>query len=110
MANRAPLEGFSDFQRPLHPPALAGGLGQGSAQASEALRQLAAAGVLSGHAEKISARLDDGLLAAAARKFGTENVTQVLQAALAVFVAPDPFVAWFFSGDDKLPDDFEPAV
>jgi hypothetical protein len=65
---------------------------------------------LSGHAEKISARLDDGLLCAAARKLGTENITQVLQAALALFVAPDPFVTWFVSRDDRLPDDFEPAV
>ncbi|MBV8457795.1 MAG: hypothetical protein JO122_14395 [Acetobacteraceae bacterium] len=66
--------------------------------------------MLSGHAEKISARIDDGLLAAAARKLGTENITQVLQAALAVFVAPDPFVTWFCAEADKLPQDFEPAI
>ena len=77
---------------------------------AEALRQLAATGVLCGHAEKISARIDDSLLAAASRRLGTENIAQVMQAALAVFVAPDPFVTWFVSGDDKLPDDFEPAL
>lgn len=109
MTTRGP-HGFSDVQRPFHPSAPAGRLGPGSAQAAEALRQLAAAGVLSGHAEKISARIDDGLLGAAARKLGTENITQVLQAALAVFAAPDPFVTWFVSSNDRLPQDFEPAI
>jgi hypothetical protein len=101
---------FSDFQSPLRAPATAGAFGPGSAQAAEALRQLSGAGVLSGHAEKISARIDDGLLAAAARRLGTENITQVLQAALAVFVAPDPFVTWFCTETHKLPHDFEPAI
>jgi hypothetical protein len=109
MTTRAPLQ-FSDFQSPLRAQATSGALGPGGVQAAEALRQLSGAGVLSGHAEKISARIDDGLLAAAAHKLGTENITQVLQAALAVFVAPDPFVTWFCTETDKLPHDFEPAI
>jgi hypothetical protein len=109
MTMRGPFQ-FSDVQRALHPPASGDATGPAGAQAAEALRQLAGAGVLSGHAEKISARIDDGLLAAAARKLGTENITQVLQAALAVFVAPDPFVIWFCTEANKLPHDFEPAI
>ena len=76
-------------------------------QAGEALRRLEAGGVLTGQADKVSARIDHGLLAAAARKVGSTNTTEVVQAALAAFVAPDPFVAWFLSDKDRLPDDFE---
>jgi len=79
-------------------------------QADEALRRLEAGGVLTGQAGKVSARIDHGLLAAAARKVGSTNTTEVVQAALAAFVAPDPFVAWFLSGKDRLPDDFELAL
>jgi len=79
-------------------------------QISEALRQLGAGGVLTGQAKKVSARIDHGLLAAAARKVGSDNTTEVLQAALAAFVTPDPFVAWFLSDKDRLPADFERAL
>ena len=68
---------------------------------------LAASGVLIGRSDKVSARLDQGLLAAAARKLGTRNTTEVVQAALA---APDPFVEWLLSDKDRLPADFELAV
>lgn len=81
-----------------------------AAQVTEAFRRLAANGVITGHAEKISARIDHGLLAAAARKLGSDNTTQVLQAALAAFVAADPFVTWLLSDQDLLPADFELAV
>ena len=79
-------------------------------QVSRALARLRADGVFSGHADKVSARIDQGLLIAAARKMGSDNTTEVVQAALAAFVASDPFVAWFLSGQDKLPDDFELAI
>ena len=79
-------------------------------QASEALRRLRDGGVLTGQADRVSARIDHGLLAAAARKVGSTNTTEVVQAALAALVAPDPFVAWFLSGEDRLPDDFELAL
>jgi hypothetical protein len=81
-----------------------------AAQAAVALQNLAARGVLTGCADKVSARLDQGLLAAAARKLGTSNTTEVMQAALAAFVAPDPFVEWFLSDKDRLPADFELAI
>jgi hypothetical protein len=76
-------------------------------QASEAFRRLEAGGVLIGQADRVSARIDHGLLAAAARKVGSSNTTDIVQAALAAFVAPDPFVAWFLSDEDRLPADFE---
>lgn len=81
-----------------------------AAQALEALRQLRADGVLTGEAEKVSARIDRGLLAAAARKLGSDNTTAVVQAALAAYVAPDPFVEWLLSDRDRLPPDFEVAI
>ena len=81
-----------------------------AAQAAEALQRLEASGILTGRADKVSARLDHGLLAAAARKLGTSNTTEVMQAALAAFVAPDPFVEWLLSDKDRLPADFELAI
>ncbi len=81
-----------------------------AARIAAAFRTLEAMGVLTGRAEKISARIDRGLLAAAARKVGSDNTTEVMQAALAAFVAPDPFVEWFLSDKDRLPADFELAI
>jgi hypothetical protein len=81
-----------------------------AAQAAAALRELAASGVLTGRADKVSARIDCGLLKAAARKIGSTNTTEVVQAALAAFVAPDPFVEWLLSDKDRLPADFELAI
>jgi hypothetical protein len=81
-----------------------------AAQTAAALRMLAANGVLAGHAHKVSARIDHGLLQAAARKLGSTNTTEVVQAALAAFVAPDPFVEWLLSDKDRLPADFELAI
>ena len=74
------------------------------------MQRLAASGVLTGRADKVSARLDRGLLQAAARKIGSTNTTEVVQAALAAFVAPDPFVEWLLSDKDRLPADFELAI
>lgn len=74
------------------------------------MRALEARGVLTGRAQKVSARIDPGLLAAAAKKLGSNNTTEVVQVALAAFVAPDPFVAWFLSDKDRLPADFELAI
>jgi len=76
----------------------------------EALCRLKARGILTGQADKISARIDHGLLAAAERKLGSRNTTEIVQAALAAFVAPDPFVEWFLSDKDRLPADFELAI
>jgi hypothetical protein len=90
------------------PPKPAGKLA--ATQAAEALQRLQASGVLTGRADKVSARIDHGLLQAAARKVGSTNTTEVVQAALAAFVAPDPFVEWLLSDKDRLPADFELAI
>ncbi|HTW70519.1 MAG TPA: hypothetical protein VME47_11565 [Acetobacteraceae bacterium] len=95
-------------RRPSAHPKPAGKLA--AAQAIAALHTLQASGVLTGHADKVSARLDHGLLQAAARKIGSNNTTEVMQAALAAFVAPDPFVEWLLSDRDRLPADFELAI
>ncbi|SRR6266849_5325860 len=82
-----------------------------AAQVATILRALKAKGVLTGRADKLSARIDHGLLAAAAHKLGSQNMTEVVQAALAAFVAPsDPFVEWLLSDKDRLPADFERAI
>jgi hypothetical protein len=81
-----------------------------AAQTQDVFRRLEARGILSGHADKISARIDHGLLTAAARKAGSSNTTEIVEAALAAFVAPDPFVLWFLSDKDQLPADFELAI
>jgi hypothetical protein len=80
------------------------------AQVAGAFRVLEKAGVLTGHADKVSARIDRGLLTAAMRKLGSDNTSYVLQAALAAFVGRDPFVEWFLSDRDRLPADFELAI
>ena len=100
-ASRAPTTRRHTQKPPIPASKLA------AAQVAEALQRLAASGVLTGRSDKVSARLDQGLLAAAARKLGTRNTTEVVQAALA---APDPFVEWLLSDKDRLPADFELAV
>jgi len=40
----------------------------------------------------------------------SDHTTDDVQAALAAFVAPDPFVVWFLSDKDRLPADFELAI
>jgi hypothetical protein len=81
-----------------------------AAQTAAALRNLKESGVLTGQADKVSARIDHGLLTAAARKIGSNNTTEVVEAALAAFVAPDPFVEWLLSDRDRLPADFELGI
>jgi hypothetical protein len=79
-------------------------------QAAEALRRLQDDGVLTGRTDKISARIDEGLMEAAARKLATDNTTEIVEAALALFTAQDPFVEWLLSDRDRLPADFELAI
>lgn len=81
-----------------------------AADISAAFRKLQEMGILTGRTDKVSARIDHGLLAAAARKVGSKNTTEIIQAALAALVAPDPFVEWFLSDMDRLPADFELAI
>jgi hypothetical protein len=68
-----------------------------------------AAGVRS---TKISVRIDPGVFAAAAKELGLpeSDVSDVVNAALAVVAAPDRFKAWLRDPGDPLPDDFERAI
>ena len=68
--------------------------------------------VAGGRSEKISARVDPGVLGAAAERLGLDkqDVSDVVNASLAVAAAPDRFKAWLRNTGDTLPDDFELAV
>jgi hypothetical protein len=78
-----------------------------------AFEALAAEGKLAGaRSVKISARVDPGVLAAAAARFGLaeSDVSDVVNASLAVAAAPDRFKAWWNDPGDPLPDDFQLAT
>jgi hypothetical protein len=86
---------------------------RGNPGVARAVAELAAAGKISGvRSEKISARVDPGMLKAAAESLGVRSgeVSDVVNAALAVAAAPDQFKAWLAGTRDTLPDDFELAV
>ena len=76
-----------------------------------ALAELAARGALTGaRSQKVSARVDPGVLAAAAERLGLAHPSDVINASLALAAAPDRFKAWLRSTTDRLSDDFEPAL
>ena len=80
---------------------------------ARALRELAASGKVAGsRSGKISARVDPGVFAAAAMRFGLpeSQVSEVINASLAVAAAPDTFKRWLHSDKEPLPDDFELAI
>jgi len=45
-----------------------------------------------------------------AERFGTDNPTEVVNAALALAAAPNRFRIWLATTNDRLPDDFELPV
>lgn len=80
---------------------------------ARALRELAASGKVAGSCSgKISARVDPGVFAAAAMRFGLSEsqVSEVINASLAVAAVPDTFKQWLHSDKKPLPDDFELAI
>lgn len=86
---------------------------RGAGPIARAMSELAATGKLTGsRSEKISARVDPGVMKAAAERLGLEktDVSDVVNAALALAAAPDRFKAWLGTTEDRLPDDFELAV
>jgi hypothetical protein len=73
-----------------------------------ALSTLAARGKLKGsRTERLSARVDPGLIEAARAKTGLGNDSELVNAALAVLAAPDDFGPWFAAQAGRLPKDFE---
>jgi hypothetical protein len=82
-------------------------------EVQQALDQLAAEGKATGaRSTKISARVDPGIFAAAAARLGLAegDVSDVVNASLAVAAAPDRFKAWLRNSAGTLPDDFELAI
>ncbi len=79
-----------------------------AARVEFALSTLAASGKLKGsRSERLSARVDPGLIKAARTKTGLKNDSELVNAALAVLAAPDDFGPWFAAQSGRLPKDFE---
>jgi hypothetical protein len=79
-----------------------------SARVEFALSTLAASGKLKGaRTERLSARVDPGLIKAARAKTGFDSDSELVNAALAVLAAPDDFGTWFAAQAGRLPKDFE---
>ena len=79
-----------------------------SARVELALSTLAVSGKLTGsRTERLSARVDPGLIRAARTKTGLKNHSELINAALAVLAAPDDFGPWFVAQAGRLPKDFE---
>ena len=79
-----------------------------SARIEFALSTLAASGKLEGsRSERLSARVDPGLIKAARAKTGLGSDSELVNAALAVLAVPDDFGPWFAAQAGRLPKDFE---
>lgn len=108
-APRKPPRGFQDMQDPFGRAALDRLAGR-DPRIARALEELALAGQLTGaQSERISVRVDPGVMTAAAARLGLDrgNISEVVNAALALAAAPDRFKAWLRDTPDTLPDDFE---
>jgi hypothetical protein len=76
-----------------------------------ALDELWLAGAVTGtRSQRISVRVDPGVMRAAAATLGLTNPSDVVNASLAVAAAPDRFKAWWAETRATLPDDFELAI
>lgn len=56
---------------------------------------------------RVSARVDPGILEAAARNLGLTQPSDVVNAAIIAAAAQDPFKAWFLTAAGTLPETFE---
>lgn len=59
---------------------------------------------------RVSARVDPGILAAAARNLSVTQPSDVVNAAIIAAATQDPFKTWFLAAAGTLPEDFELAV
>jgi len=76
-----------------------------------AIAELERSGALAGtRSQKLSTRVDPGLLAAARRRTGLRTDSDLVNAALAVIAAGDDFGAWLVAQAGRLPEDFELAL
>lgn len=76
-----------------------------------ALAELERSGALAGaRSQKLSTRVDPGLIEAARRRTGLRSDSDLINAALAVVAAGDDFGAWLVRQAGRLPEDFELAL
>jgi hypothetical protein len=76
-----------------------------------AVMELQRAGALTGaRSQKLSTRVDPGLIEAARRRTGLQGDSDLINAALAVIAAGDDFGAWLVRQSGRLPEDFELAL
>jgi hypothetical protein len=98
---------------PLRKP-LAGGAGGDpltNTRLKFAVVELERSGALAGaRSQKLSTRVDPGLIAAARRRTGLRSDSDLVNAALAVIAAGDDFGAWLVTQAGRLPEDFELAL
>ena len=59
---------------------------------------------------RVSARVDPGILEAAARNLGVTQPSDIVNAAIIAAAAQDPFKTWFLTAAGTLPEEFELAV
>jgi len=78
-----------------------------AARLAFAAETLAHEGRLAGaRTQRVSARVDPGLMAAARERTGIVNDSDLVNAALSVLAAPDDFGAWLVTQAGRLPKDF----
>jgi hypothetical protein len=76
-----------------------------------AIETLARSGALTqSRSRKLSVRVDPGPFELLAERLGTDNPTEVVNAALAMAAVPNRFKTWLMTTEDRLPDDFELPV
>jgi len=76
-----------------------------------AVVELEHSGTLTGaRSQKLSTRVDPGLIEAARRRTGLRSDSDLINAALAVIAAGDDFGAWLVTQAGRLPPDFELAL
>ena len=76
-----------------------------------ALTELERSGALTGaRSQKLSTRVDPGLIEAARRRTGLGTDSDLINAALAVIAAGDDYGTWLVKQVGRLPGDFELAI
>ena len=82
-----------------------------AARLAFAAETLAQAGRLSGaRTQRLSARVDPGVIAAAREKTGITNDSDLVNAALSVLAASDDFEAWLVTQAGRLPNDYDTGL
>jgi hypothetical protein len=106
----APLE-TPARRRATPPPPVTDGDPLTATRLNHAVLELKQAGVLTGaRSQKLSTRVDPGLIEAARHRTGLNRDSDLINAALAVIAAGDDYGAWLVRQSGRLPEDFELAV